>query len=408
MNPRELVDHIRSGPEKLVLNKPLRFRRRTRSNPCDFNEFLQALQSSVTIRTVQCGTPLELGLTEDEWVLLLKTTGRIRDIQNLTLGCSAGSRHFRPFQAVADAVENAQSLCRLEIRLEGETFPGDPSGLIALANALQEHTTLQEFMWGDVCSRLEATQNILLDPVLRALPTCPHLQIIFFMTEFASADAIRNLLQLQSAKYVHLVLETEQWLAVADEIRRGRCNIKHLYLHTLQKTSVKDTEAVKAIASAIRLDHNLERLVVHIENDFTDEAGVVLAEALAVNKTLHEITLSVESYPGDQVRYTDALNASTYEALSAMLRVNTRLRLEVPPFNDVADDKRLVDSRNQMRIERGLNRVDRGRLLSSSQTTRDEWVDALDELNSSNAEESPEFNVSCLYSLLRLNPATCM
>jgi hypothetical protein len=50
MNPRELVDHIRSGPAELVLSKPLRFRRRTRSNPCDFSEFLQALQSTETIR----------------------------------------------------------------------------------------------------------------------------------------------------------------------------------------------------------------------------------------------------------------------------------------------------------------------------------------------------------------------
>jgi hypothetical protein len=49
MNPRELVDHIRNGPAKLVLDEPLRFRRRTRSNPCDFNEFIQALQSSETI-----------------------------------------------------------------------------------------------------------------------------------------------------------------------------------------------------------------------------------------------------------------------------------------------------------------------------------------------------------------------
>jgi hypothetical protein len=54
MNPRELVDHIRSGPANVVLNKPLRFRRRTRSNPCDLNEFLQALQSSETIRAVNC------------------------------------------------------------------------------------------------------------------------------------------------------------------------------------------------------------------------------------------------------------------------------------------------------------------------------------------------------------------
>jgi hypothetical protein len=34
-----------------------------------------------------------------------------------------------------------------------------------------------------------------------------------------------------------------------------------------------------------------------------------------------------------------------------------------------------------------------------SQTTRKEWVDALNELNSSNVDETPKFNV---------NPATCM
>jgi hypothetical protein len=68
MNARDLVDHIRSGPAELVLlDQPLRFRRRTRSNPCDFNEFLQALQSRETIRTVTCGVHRELGITEDEW-----------------------------------------------------------------------------------------------------------------------------------------------------------------------------------------------------------------------------------------------------------------------------------------------------------------------------------------------------
>jgi hypothetical protein len=66
MNPRELVDHIRSGPAAVYLDEPLRFRRRTRSNPCDFNEFLQALQSSETIQWVYSDSQLELGITEDE------------------------------------------------------------------------------------------------------------------------------------------------------------------------------------------------------------------------------------------------------------------------------------------------------------------------------------------------------
>jgi hypothetical protein len=128
MNPRELVNHIRSGPTKLVLDKPLRFRRRIRSNPCDFKEFLQALRSSDTIRTVECGSQLNLRISEHEWVLLLKTFGSIRDIQHLEFRCTHGSCDFHPFQAVADAVNNAHILQVLLIGLHGATFPKDYQG----------------------------------------------------------------------------------------------------------------------------------------------------------------------------------------------------------------------------------------------------------------------------------------
>jgi hypothetical protein len=114
-------------------------------------------------------------------------------------------------------------------------------------------------------------------------------------------------------------------------------------------------------------------------NKFTDEAVVVLAEALTVNKTLRKITLYHEpEYPSHQVQAGDVLIAHTYDAHCAMLRVNTSLVLELPPFNDTSSDERLIDSRNQMRIEQVLNLVGRGRQFSSSQTTRKE----LHELNS--------------------------
>jgi hypothetical protein len=96
-----------------------------------------------------------MGISEDEWVLLVKTLGSIKDLQRLEFYCMPGSRRFHPFQAVADAVNNAQSLRNLEIYIESETFPGDPSGLIALANSLREHPALQEFTWFDSCSNVQ-------------------------------------------------------------------------------------------------------------------------------------------------------------------------------------------------------------------------------------------------------------
>jgi hypothetical protein len=179
MNPRELVDHIRSGPVELVLDEPLRFRRRTRSNPCDFSDFLQALQASETIRTVEFVPHQGLGITEDEWILLIKTLGRIKDIRRLEFCCRPGSRDFHPFQAIADAVNNASSLFELRITLEYGSFPRDHSGLIALAKALREHTALHQFTWFDFYS----LQDVSPDPVLRALLACPFLQCARIMTK---------------------------------------------------------------------------------------------------------------------------------------------------------------------------------------------------------------------------------
>jgi hypothetical protein len=439
MNLHELVNLIRSGPAELELSKPLltklaiarvdhsidrgvvravlfRFRRRTcfsgRCNPCGFSVFLQALQSSETIRDVSCFSQLQLDITEYEWVLLVKTLGSIRDIRILKFYCTHGSRYFNPYQAVAEAVNSAHSLHMLEVCLRGETFSIALPGLSALANSLKEHTALQKFTWSDFGSRIRiAPSQFFLDLVLLALPACPYLREVFINTEYASASAMKTLLQLPKDTRLTLVLNTEHWLAVADGIGQGHCNIKNLYLALqLQSSNSKDTEAVKAIASAIRLDCNLEHLSLEKENAFTDEAGVALAEALTVNKTLHNITLSFEPLSIGQVRDAaadaDTMSAPAYNAFSAMLRINTSLRLKLPPFNDAVSDERLVDSRNQMLIEQRLNNVGRGRLLASSQTPREAWVDALNELNAPNVDLA--FKVSCLYSLLRLHPATCM
>jgi hypothetical protein len=409
MNARELVDHIRSGPAKLMLDKALpRFRRRTRSNPCDFNEFLQALRSSETIRSVYCETHLYLGVTEDEWVLLVKTLGSIQDIHHLEFYCMHGSRYFNPSQAVAEAVNNAHSLCELRIDLYRGTDPGDSSGLTALANALREHIALQEFIWIDHSSRMEAVQGVTSDVVLWTLSACPHLRKkVTIMSEHASAGAMNNLLQLQSTTDLRLVLETEQWLAVTDQIRHGRCNVQTLTLAMLKGESSKATEAVKTVASAIRLDRNLKYLTLRMENGFTDEAGVALAEALTVNKTLHKIKLCIKPFhSGNPLPNRDELGVPAYEAFSAMLHVNISLVLQLPTFHSTGGDRKLRDSHNQMVVEHRLNQVGRGKLLTpSNHTTREEWVDALHDLNSSNVNNNRAFQVSCLYSLLRLNPS---
>jgi hypothetical protein len=406
---RELTDHIRSGPSELIIsNIPLRFHRRS-----DFNDFLQALETSDTIEYVHCAAHADLGISEDDWVLLVETLGRMRGIQKLEFHIEpSGSHYFQPFQTIADVVSNAQSLYAVALCLDSDEFIADDLGLTAFANAIREHTTLKEFVWDDSFShaQLEAAQMTALDPLLRVLPACPKLRKVVIMTACASTGAVQELLQLGPTTDLRLVVNTEHWLAVADGIRQGHCTIKNLQLALLlQKSSSKATEAMKAVASAIRLDSQLDSLELEMKKYFTNAAGVALAEALTVNTTLCELTLTLDPVRRRiDLQNVDAMGAPAYDAFCAMLRVNTGLILELPPFDDDAGDEKLINSVNGMRIEQELNDGGRKRLLSSSQTPREDWVEALDAMNFNNDDETPEFNVSCLYSLLRLNPSVCL
>jgi hypothetical protein len=197
-------------------------------------------------------------------------------------------------------------------------------------------------------------------------------------------------------------------MAVADEIRQGRCRVRGLVLSMYRyqgSSGETDTAAVKAIATAIRRDGNLEGLSLIMIRGFSNEAGVALAEALTVNTHLRVVCLVSLADTGNPARA--ALGASAYEAFGAMLRVNTNLSLELPPYVDAIGDERRLDHYNQMRIEQRLNSAGRGTLLTVIYSPREEWVNALHELNTSNGNETPAFHISCLYSLLRLNPNVC-
>jgi sarcosine oxidase gamma subunit len=117
--------------------------------------------------------------------------------------------------------------------------------------SIREHTALQDFTWMDRRVLMEVTQSADFDPVLQALSACPHLQLVNIMTQFASADAIRNLLQLPADPFLSLALAPDQWLVMADEIRLRRCLIKKLHLMLRRSSIYEATEAVKAVASAI-------------------------------------------------------------------------------------------------------------------------------------------------------------
>jgi hypothetical protein len=148
-----------------------------------------------------------------------------------------------------------------------------------------------------------------------------------------------------------LTVTPDQWLAVADEIRLGRYLIKNLYFVLLKSSSSEATEAVKAVASAIREDHHLELLMLGMEDGFTDGAGVALAEALTTNNTLRRLLLVDNMFASARGYAKASLGARAYGAFGTMLRANNSLMLDLPVRGDDAGDQIEVEHFNQMRIE---------------------------------------------------------
>jgi hypothetical protein len=78
------------------------------------------------------------------------------------------------------------------------------------------------------------------------------------VTERASADTMKDLLQMQSAPELRLEPKiTDHWLAVTDAIRQNRCNVRKLILSMPRWTISEATEAVQVLASAIQMNPRL-------------------------------------------------------------------------------------------------------------------------------------------------------
>jgi hypothetical protein len=130
---------------------------------------------------------------------------------------------------------------------------------------------------------------------------------VTIITKSASADALKSLLHFPKDTMLTLSMKRENWLAVTDEIRQGHCNVQTLGLSLLQGTPFEATEAAQAVASVIQLDRNLKTLSLRMGNVFTEKAGMALADALTVNKSLRKIVLSVKRVDASTLPNTAAL-----------------------------------------------------------------------------------------------------
>jgi hypothetical protein len=400
--------HIESGPENITFNYPLRFRRRTRSNPYSFDDFLQALRSSRTIRSVECHNHEGLGITESEWCRLVQTFSSIRGLTELVVAWQHGSLHFHPLQAIADAVDSAALLEGLGLVTGNGLESMDPNDEAALAQSLRRHAMLCVFGWKVV--RQSTTRIPLL---IEAAAAGTSLLGITLANQNINDDDIRNLVNSSSLRILKFEGAVDSWLVVANEIQNGRFRLQKLVLtRTRVSSTLATSDAIDAIIEAIEQDSSLEHLTLRSTTGFTDEMGVALAKALTVNTTLRGISVVDEYDLFDNLEPEhprSAFGAKAFKALASMLKTNTKVEIDLPQPRSEDTDKGTRTHFFQYVIEYMLNKAGRGTLLSSNLTTRRDWINALDDMNvrASDNECVSEFHLSCVYSMLQLNPNMC-
>jgi len=408
MTPQELRDHIQSGPEKLTLTFPLHFRRpRTFSNLCNFDNLLQALQSNQTIREVVCYSHVALSITESAWCRLVRALGSISGLKKLLVAWQNGSQAFHPLQAVARAVDNASSLRRLSILASG-IEQSDPSGGLLLVQSLRQRGTLEYLCWS---AEMQTTTRI---PQLIATGAC--LRKVAIVNQNLTRDDVRCLSRSPNLNHLYLEGTVDSWLVIADEIRNGRFRPETMALiRTTASSALETDDAIQAIIGALECDSSLRNLGICSITGFTDEMGVALAKALTVNTTLEKIYLK-NKYPTlnhplhQQSQPPKVLGAKACKALAAMLKTKKILfRLELPGIKSDADSETMLQH-FLMCIEIYLTNAGRGSLVMSNQTTREEWINVLQDLDVTVSKEQNKrssFQLSCLYSMLQLNPGIC-
>ena len=408
MKPYELFDLIRlDDPEELELKHTLRFRRRSRSNPCSFDDLIQALQSNESIRTVRCQGNVSLGITQEEWFLFVQTLGKIPALRQLSF-LGQDVPNVPPVQAVADAVGSARLLRTFQIG-EGVILFGSKTGFETLCyNISSCCLDLEQVEWqGKFRSTWEIRENRdtnnCLDPLFRALALCSRLRSVQIWTDavnYVTPQAVRELL-LRAPVLQYLDLKTTEWEVVAEMFGQESCCIQTLKLSTLRCPG----SGGEALARAVGQNRHLQSLTLRVGTGFTDALGVALAQALQVNTTLKELVMVDQWDYG--FRTTDHMNISAYQALRNMLRVNTNVVLQVPDL-DARWSPDLVDMvrphYDRMLIEMRLNAAGRGGLMLGSQASKAAWVKTLHELI---VQDDDVLQVDCLYTLLKLNPSIC-
>lgn len=409
----ELAEAIRSGPKELNLCDNIFFRRRSLSNPPIFADFLQALRENNTIERLLWRPRFSNNLSPDQRLEAYQVIGQMRSLVDLDM--AAPLTEASPI-GIACQAPNLRSLkinTTMSLRYDATAQDG-------LVQALQGSQTLERF---DCLFASHTTES--LDPLIRALATCPNLTACAITTTHpVSGPALARLLAQPSLRDLQFGtvlprdlswdfprVEACAWTDLAEPLASPSCRLRHLRLITACDSHELTPHAVN-LASALRHNQHLQELRLESVAGFSDEACEALAGALKVHPALQHVGVAGDDWRGATFRLE---SARSYQAFRDVLRdKETGLTMTIgkPVDEAVCRDQRI--HYRDMLVQMVLHQVGRHEVMRTHR--REAWVRSMVRLNGLEVADPRHswaiaddkdwelFKLECIAWMVRENP----
>jgi len=362
-------------------------RHSSRASGANIPELIEAILGNYTVQSVFLDHFFAVNLEADDICRLFDALGSLPKLNQFSVLSREAEGWSVPLHAIASFLHRTKRLTSLRMSSIGLNGTGEEFDY--LTKVIQDQTLLKEFCLRGACI---VDGEIPVDKLLRVLSSLPLLEKI----ELTAMDLHTNLQGV--------------WPT------RPSSALRFCYSSSLKSLElggwVLDEDLVVEMAKALETNTSLRSLVM-LDNHITDKGCMALAKTLTVNQTIERLDLSsnhITDTGCQALANSLASNRSLKEiglfgkrqahSRDAFLRV---LRHENLDLEDLLLDS-VWDA--EMNFYLNLNRIGRHRLLKDPSFGRAQWVDCLNDLQSTKQSicDAPNDTLSNLFYFVMAKP----
>jgi hypothetical protein len=440
MSPQELMDIVRSGPRTLKFCSIVRFAVGRPDEPA-LPDFVHALKTCDTIRSIHCNRHFTTGFSDDEWCDIVRSFGQVHNLEELVFVDGGDSRLRRVNLGVLTHV--LTHALTLEKLLFGKNWllVGDETQRKRFVIALSRLPCLRHFEYAGCGCFTELYQAI--SPrssptdLLLSFSSCRDLRCVRITnsTYFAPDYSCRLLEQFvqtcANLTELSIVTKPANWPALLrsksiEHLTLTHCDPTGNRLSVRQGTATSlgwpqqlmSDDDVERCSRDLALNSQLRHVSLRFWSEtFPANLGTALANQLEKNIILRFLELS--DYTGQEsgcrvpnptlVVTPFPLDVPTLKKFSKCLNTSNlhlQIRIDIAAGNDEVPEREM----ERIRMESILNSLDCRRWMTAETNSmhHDDCFSVFERLEEKLSVEPTSFMLqSCLFEIVRANPLIC-